>query len=71
MFGIIDFYQALDYLYAMPFDKNTITDKVKKGENLTDEEEKFYLMEVLGASEFEADRIITINNNKDPLVIID
>lgn len=55
----------------MPFDKNTITDKVKKGENLTDEEEKFYLMEVLGASEFEADRIITINNNKDPLVIID
>ena len=51
--------------------KEDIIQKLDKNEPLTSEEELFYLMEILGHTEEEAKRILEINDNKDPNIIID
>lgn len=48
-----------------------ITAKVEKGLPLTKEEEKTYMMKVLGYTEKEVNRIFKIVDNKDPNVLID
>lgn len=53
------------------FDKDTIIAKVKAGEDLTREEELFYLTQVQRFSEEEAKRMIAIGENKDEHLIID
>lgn len=56
---------------AEKFDKGVLTEKVKAGEELTREEERFYMIEVLGCTEKQVDNIFAINDNKDPGLIID
>ena len=53
------------------FNKEVIIAKINDGKVLTDAEERWYMISVLGLSGQEADRIIAIANNKDPNVILD
>jgi hypothetical protein len=55
----------------MPFDKNIIIAKIKAGEDLTREEELFYLTQVQKFSEEDAERILAIGENTDKNLIID
>lgn len=52
-------------------DKTLILKKLQENRALTSAEERFYLIEILGYTPEEAETIITINENKDPDVIID
>ena len=51
--------------------KRHVLYKINKGLKLTLEEELFYMIEILGFSEHEANRIIAINQLSGPDVIID
>jgi hypothetical protein len=52
-------------------DLQAIIDKVKAGEDLTVEEELVYLTQVMKMDEDEANRLITITENKDRNTLID
>lgn len=56
---------------AEQFDKNLLIERVKAGEQLTREEERFYMIKVLGCTEKQVDHIFAINDNEDPGLIID
>lgn len=45
--------------------------KLENDQELTDEEERIYMKEVIGLSDTEIDRITTIVNNQDSNVFID
>lgn len=53
------------------FDKDAIIAKVKAGEDLTREEELFYLTRVQKFSEEDAELIMAIGENTDKNLIID
>lgn len=53
------------------FDKEAILKKVRDRIKLSEEEEKFYLTEILHFDETNAERIISIADNTDKNVIID
>lgn len=51
--------------------KEEILKKLENKEPLTREEDLFYLIEILGHTKEEAERILEINDNKDPNLLID
>lgn len=62
--------QLPTYTYII-MNKEDILNKLDKNESLTREEELFYLVEILGHTHEDAKRILEINDNKDPNIIID
>jgi hypothetical protein len=53
------------------FDSEAILKKVQLGQNLTKEEEVFYLMQGFGMSQEEASRILYIVDHQRPGVLMD
>lgn len=56
---------------AEKFDKDQVTKKVNAGIPISREEERFYLLQVLGYPQEVVDNIFAINDNKNPSLIID
>lgn len=55
----------------MELDKNDIIEKVKSGKELAREEEIFYMVEVLGFSQEDAERMLYINENYSDEMVVD
>ena len=52
-------------------DKDTIIKKIEDGKELSQEENLYYLTEIIGHSKEMSERIIAIANNKDNNILMD